>query len=128
MSVAQKEWPLRGRILMAVISRTDGASRVRKPLRGGVALVTGGSRGIGRAIAYRLAMLGAAVSICGRDRAALEESARGLARIGRPVHTQIADVTKGADITDLIANTEAQLGPITIRLPTASIDMFAPTP
>src|SRR5437660_7958038 len=126
MSVAQKEWPLRGRILMAVISRTDGASRVRKPLRGGVALVTGGSRGIGRAIAYRLAMLGAAVSICGRDRAALEESARGLARIGRPVHTQIADVTKGADITDLIANTEAALGPITILVNNAGIGLFGP--
>src|SRR5438552_15132230 len=110
MSVAQKEWPLRGRILMAVISRTDGASRVRKPLRGGVALVTGGSRGIGRAIAYRLAMLGAAVSICGRDRAALEESARGLARIGRPVRTQIAEVTKGAELTHSIDITATSLG------------------
>jgi len=111
---------------MAVLSRTDGASRVRKPLRGGVALVTGGSRGIGRAIAYRLAMLGAAVSICGRDRAALEESGRGLARIGRAVHTQIADVTKGADITDLIAKTEAALGPITILVNNAGIGLFGP--
>src|SRR5438552_14100971 len=113
MSVAQKEWPLRGRILMAVISRTDGASRVRKPIAGGVALVTGGSRGIGRAIAYRLAMLGASVSVCGRDHATLEESTRGMASIGVPVHTQIADVTKPAEVTDLIAKTEATLGPIT---------------
>src|SRR5438034_442281 len=126
MSVAQKEWPLRGRILMAVISRTDGASRVRKPLRGGVALVTGGSRGIGRAIAYRLAMLGAAVSICGRDRAALEESARGLARIGRPVHTQIADVTKAAEVSELVAKTEAALGLITILVNNAGIGIFGP--
>ncbi len=74
---------------MAPISRTNEDSRENKPLAGGVALVTGGSRGIGRAIAHRLALLGASVSICGRDRAALQESARELAKIGVPLHSQI---------------------------------------
>jgi len=83
----------------------------KKRLTGGVALVTGGSRGIGRAIAHRLALLGASVSICGRDRTALEESAREMAKIGVPVHTQVADVTKPADVSDLVAKTETTLGP-----------------
>src|SRR3979490_609499 len=114
MSVAQKEWPVRGRFLMARISKTNAPAREAKTLAGGVALVTGGSRGLGRAIAHQLALLGASVSICGRDRAALEDSARGLAMLGVPVHNQIADVTNPAAVSDLVAQTEAALGPITI--------------
>src|SRR3979490_3101572 len=116
MSVAQKEWPVRGRILMASINGTTGDPREKKRLEGRVALVTGGSRGIGRAIAQRLALLGASVSICGRDRAALQESAGELAKTGVPVHTQIADVTKPADVTDLVAGAETKLGPIPILI------------
>jgi 3-oxoacyl-[acyl-carrier protein] reductase len=112
---------------MARINGTNEDPREKKPLTGGVALVTGGSRGIGRAIAHRLALLGAFVSICGRDRAALEESARELAKIGVPVHTQIADVTKPANVTDLVAATESTLGPITILVNNAGIGLFGPT-
>src|SRR5258708_17525469 len=126
MSVAQKEWPVRGRILMARISRTNGDPRKRKSLTDGVALVTGGSRGIGRAIAHRLALLGASVSICGRDRTALDESATELAKTSVRVHTQIADVTKPADVIDLVARTEAALGPITILVNNAGIGLFGP--
>ncbi len=68
---------------MPRISKTNGEPLVKQPLTGAVALVTGGSRGIGRAIARQLAVLGAAVSICGRDRSALKESVRELAKIGR---------------------------------------------
>src|SRR5260370_22828397 len=126
MSVAQKEWPVRGRILMARINRTNGAPLEKKPLTGGVALVTGGSRGIGRAIARQLALLGASVSICGRDRTALEESARGLAKTGVSVHSQTADVTKLAHVTDLVAKTETKLGPSTILVNNAGIGLFGP--
>src|SRR5216684_6107792 len=126
MSVAQKEWPARGRILMASISATNGRGQEKAPLSGGVALVTGGSRGIGRAIANRLALLGASVAICGRDRAALEDSAQEVAKAGVPVHFQIADVTKSGDIADLVATTEAKLGPIAILVNNAGIGLFGP--
>src|SRR5260370_13302201 len=47
MSVAQKEWPVRGRFLMARISKTNEYAPEKKPLAGGVALVTGGAAGLG---------------------------------------------------------------------------------
>jgi len=97
-----------------------------RPLAGSVALVTGASRGIGRAIALQLASLGASVAICGRDRAALEESVSALAKTPVSVHSQIADVTKLADVSDLVATTESTLGPITILVNNAGIGLFGP--
>ena len=111
---------------MVRINKANGDRGTKKPLTGGVALVTGASRGIGRAIAHQLALLGASVSICGRDRAALEDSAREVAKSGVPVHFQIADVTKPPDIADLVAKTEAKLGPLTILVNNAGIGLFGP--
>jgi len=110
---------------MARIKNTNRDSR-KAPLSGRVALVTGGSRGIGRAIAQRLASLGASVAICGRDRAALEDSAGMLAKFGPPVFSQPADVTRALAVVDLVAKTEAALGPITILVNNAGIGLFGP--
>lgn len=95
-------------------------------LSGSVALVTGGSRGIGRAIAHRLPALGASVAICGRDRAALEESARAIEKLGTRVYWQVADVTRATEIGELVARTEASLGPITILVNNAGMGLFGP--
>src|SRR5256885_4605019 len=95
-------------------------------LSGAVALVTGGSRGIGRAIARQLAILGASVAICGRDIAALEEAALDVAKLGVPVHSQVADIAKSGDIADFVAKTETELGPITILVNNAGIGLFGP--
>ena len=62
--------------------KTDGQRQPEKPLSGRVSLVTGGSRGIGRAIALRLAELGADVAVCGRDEAALRETGAALRAAG----------------------------------------------
>ena len=111
---------------MPRINKSNEPAPDAKTLAGSVALVTGGSRGIGRAIAHQLALLGASVSICGRDRTVLEDSARGLTKLGVPVHHQIADVTNSAAVSSLVAQTEAALGPITILVNNAGIGLFGP--
>lgn len=97
-----------------------------KPLVQAVALVTGASRGIGRAIALRLASLGASVAICGRDKDALAATTSELKQLGGRVHSQPADVTRLADITSLVTRTEAALGAISILVNNAGIGLFGP--
>lgn len=111
---------------MAGINTTNRLSGENMGLSGSVALVTGGSRGIGRAIAQRLAGLGAAVAICGRDRRALEESASEIEKLGVRAYWQMADVTRAAEIADLVAQTEASLGAITILVNNAGMGLFGP--
>lgn len=95
-------------------------------LHAAVALVTGGTRGIGRAIALRLAKLGASVAICGRDTQALAATDAELKKSGSPVHSQIADVALSADVTALIDKTQTALGPISILVNNAGIGLFGP--
>ena len=96
------------------------------PLLQQVALVTGASRGIGRAIALRLASLGASVAVCGRDADALAATTSALKQLGARVCSQIADVTRSSDIASLISNTQASLGPISILVNNAGIGLFGP--
>lgn len=111
---------------MAGISKANGSSTDSKQLSESVALVTGASRGIGRAIAHRLATLGASVAICGRDRAALEDSSKSLQKLGARVFSQVADVTHAEQVSELISKTEAALSPINILVNNAGIGLFGP--
>jgi 3-oxoacyl-[acyl-carrier protein] reductase len=106
---------------MANISNANSAVDSEMSLRGHVSLITGGSRGIGKAIAKKLARLGSVVSICGRDRNTLESAAAELGKIGPTVFAQTADVTKSGDISSLVQATEQKLGPITLLVNNAGI-------
>jgi 3-oxoacyl-[acyl-carrier protein] reductase len=84
-------------------------------LKGKKALVTGGSRGIGRATALALAREGAHVAIVGRDRAALDEAAGEIEAdtSRRPIAVQ-ADCMRAAEVTAMMETAAATLGGLDI--------------
>lgn len=74
-------------------------------LGGKVALITGSSRGLGRAIAFALAAEGCAVSLCARGAEALAATAEELRARGTPVLATAGDVTVPADVERIVAVT-----------------------
>lgn len=96
-------------------------------LNGKVALVTGGSQGLGRTIALALAEAGADVALAGRTVAKLESTASELAELtGRKVLPFGADVTKLDDVTKLAADVAEQLGPVDILVNNAGNNIRGP--
>jgi 3-hydroxybutyrate dehydrogenase len=91
-------------------------------LAGRHAVVSGGSRGIGRAIAAALTGAGASVSILGRDRQALEAAMSGKAA----ARSFTADVTDEAQCRAALAAAEREAGPVDIMIANAGNAESAP--
>ena len=88
-------------------------------LSNSIALITGGSAGIGRAIAQILVEAGARVAVTGRDKGNLEEAARTLGVF--PIH---ADVTVEADVQRTYREVLAKFGDLDILVNNAGIGTF----
>ena len=96
-----------------VLSRTESLlSRFYLP--GRVALVTGGSRGIGRAIALALAEAGADIVLASRKPADLETTAEEISRLGRQVLPVAANVRHLSEIDNLFEQAVEKFGRIDI--------------
>jgi 3-oxoacyl-[acyl-carrier protein] reductase len=96
-------------------------------LSGRVALVTGASRGIGKAIALALAEAGADVGVNFNSRAdAAEAVCRQIRATGRKCVAVQADVSKTTDVERLAATMEEELGPPTILVNNAGIAEVLP--
>ena len=94
-----------------------------KTLAGKVALVTGGSRGIGRAIASRLLEEGVKVAICGRRQKFVDEAVTTLSQKG-PVFGMAADVSKLDEVRRFFAGTQRNLGAPQILINNAGAGTF----
>src|SRR5439155_13228983 len=91
-------------------------------LTGRVAVVTGGSRGIGRAIAVALATRGAAVAICYREReAAARETVELVHAQGVKAFAAPCDVSDAAAVGEFVTRVRGELGPIDILVNNAGI-------
>jgi len=83
-------------------------------LKGKVAVVTGGTEGIGRATAMRLAREGAKVAICARRQAPLDQTAAEIKKAGGDVLAVAADMSKSADVDRFIKAVVDRFGRIDI--------------
>ena len=89
-------------------------------LKDKIALITGGSRGIGRAIAETFVREGATVAICGRKQQSLEEAARG---IGDGVIPIACHIGRAADIQQLTDTLHSRFGRIDILVNNAATNV-----
>jgi NAD(P)-dependent dehydrogenase (short-subunit alcohol dehydrogenase family) len=90
-------------------------------LTGRVAIVTGGSRGIGRAIAKMLASEGVDVAICARQRQALDGAAKTLAQeTGRRIIPIVADTMSTESVAQLVDTTLRTFGRVDVLVNNAS--------
>lgn len=92
-----------------------------KGLEGRVAIVTGGSRGIGRAVAASLAEDGASVVVSGRDPVRVEVEAKELEALGALVLAVQADVARREDVDRLVDRARERFGRIDILVNNAGI-------
>ena len=84
------------------------------------AIVCGGSRGIGKAIALGFAACGGDVSICARDPKALEETRADIAKLGRKAHAASADLAQGDAVRGYVREAVAALGGVDFLVNNAS--------
>ena len=90
-------------------------------LKDKVSIVTGGARGIGFAISQKLAHEGSNIAICDVNEEALSEASQQLQKAGVKVLTSKVDVTKSAEVGELINQVIGELGKIDILVNNAGI-------
>jgi NAD(P)-dependent dehydrogenase (short-subunit alcohol dehydrogenase family) len=114
--------------LVGATAMARAAARRRRSidLDGKVALVTGGSRGLGLALARELAAAGARVAICARDEVELARARTDLARYGQGALAVPCDVTDGAQVAAMLEQVRRRLGPVEVLVNNAGVIQVGP--
>src|SRR5438132_12534066 len=92
---------------------------------GSIAVVTGGGRGIGAAIAAKLADLGYTLVICGRTRGPLEDTAQRLRAAGHKCEPLECDVSDLQSVEKLAAQVEQRFGRTDVLVNNAGVGGFS---
>jgi len=102
----------------------DMANAEAKALNGQIAVVTGGGRGIGAAIAQRLASMGAVAVLCGRTRAPLQATAQAIADAGGQATVSECDVTDLGSVETIAVQVSRDFGRVDILVNNAGVGAF----
>jgi NAD(P)-dependent dehydrogenase (short-subunit alcohol dehydrogenase family) len=101
-------------------------SRAEYSLRGKVVVITGGSRGLGLALAREISAEGGRMAICGRDADSLERARASLARLGTEVLAVPCDVTDRASVQTLLQEVHRKFGPVDVLINNAGVIEVGP--
>lgn len=89
-----------------------------------IAVITGGGRGIGAAIAQKLASMGATVVVCGRDRSRLDETARKIQQSGARSEAMVCDVTDWQAVAGFAQEVQQRFSRLDILVNNAGVGGF----
>lgn len=95
-------------------------------LEGRVALITGASRGLGKAIALELAQAGATLALIGRDDEKLTKTAEKAAGVGTEAHVFVTDVTQEQQVHGLKQRIQSKFGRVDILVNNAGVMLRKP--
>jgi 3-oxoacyl-[acyl-carrier protein] reductase len=96
-----------------------------KPLQGQTAVVTGAGRGIGAAIALKLAGMGADVIVCGRSLPLLEQTVKAIGAAGGKASASKCDVTNLTSVESLAGEVKLKFGKLDILVNNAGVGAFS---
>jgi NAD(P)-dependent dehydrogenase (short-subunit alcohol dehydrogenase family) len=111
----------------AIRMQPDPGPRMEsKPLAGKLALITGASKGLGKAMALALAAAGARLILVSRDRARLELTADAICQRGGQADLFKTDVTDETQVRDLERRVLQEIGPVQILINNAGVNNRKP--
>jgi NAD(P)-dependent dehydrogenase (short-subunit alcohol dehydrogenase family) len=111
---------------MGLAARVAPSPKEEADLRGAVALVTGGSRGLGLALSRELAQQGCRLAICARDESELAAARIDLQQFGAEVLAIPCDVSDQAQVAAMVEGVTQHYGRIDILINNAGIIVVAP--
>lgn len=116
-------------LLIGASAAAWAARRVRESrysLQGRVVLITGGSRGLGLALARQVAQEGARVVVCGRDPDSLERGRDSIAKTGAEILALPCDVTDRDQVREMLDQVGQRYGPVDVLINNAGVIEVGP--